>query len=75
MHKAKTLLARLAVAAIALSVAIPFGVAFADDALGDVNTPNAPSAASSAVASDSSVDTTGVTISKNGDAAESENSS
>ena len=40
MHKAKTLLARLAAAAIALSVAIPFGVAFADDALGDVGTPN-----------------------------------
>ncbi len=75
MHKAKTLLARLAAAAIALSVAIPFGVAFADDALGDVDTPNAPSAASNAAASDSSVDTTGVTISKNGDAAESENSS
>lgn len=75
MHKAKTLLARLAAAAIALSVAVPFGVAFAEDALGDVDTPNAPSAASSAVASDSSVDTTGVTISKNGDAAESENSS
>ena len=75
MHKAKTLLARLAAAAIALSVAVPFGVAFADDALGDVDTPNVPSAASSAVASDSSVDTTGVTISKNGDAAEAENSS
>ena len=75
MHKAKTLLARLAAAAIALSVAIPFGVAFADDALGDVDTPNAPSAASNAAASDSSVDTSGVTISRNGDAAESENSS
>ena len=69
MHKAKTLLARLAAAAIALSVAVPFGVAFADDALGDVDTPNAPSTASSVAASDSSVDTTGVTISKNGDAA------
>lgn len=75
MHKAKTLLARLAAAAIALSVAIPFGVAFADDALGDVDTPNAPNAASNAAASDSSVDTSGVTISRNGDAAESENSS
>lgn len=75
MHKAKTLLARLAAAAIAFSVAVPFGVAFAEDALGDVDTPNVSSTASSAVASDSSVDTTGVTISKNGDAAESENSS
>ena len=43
MHKAKTLLARLAAAAIVLSVAIPFGVAFADDALGDVDTPNVSS--------------------------------
>ena len=51
MHKAKTLLARLAAAAIALSVAVPFGVAFADDALGDVDTPNVPSTASSVAAS------------------------
>ena len=48
MHKAKTLLARLAAAAIAFSVAVPFGVAFAEDALGDVDTPNVPSTASSA---------------------------
>ena len=45
MHKAKTLFARLAAAALALSVAVPFGVAFADDALGDVDTPNAPKTA------------------------------
>ena len=55
MHKAKTLLARLAAAAIAFSVAVPFGVAFAEDALGDVDTPNDSSTASSAVTSDSSL--------------------
>ncbi len=74
----KRLIASLAavVFAAALFAALPSS-ALADDALGDVDSPQAPKTATSDASSDQTadVDTSGVTVSKDGDAAEMENSS
>lgn len=75
----KRLAASLAafVLSIALALLSVHFSAYADDALGDVDTPNAPSSSTNSgdSANGGEVDTAGVTVSKDGDAAQMDGSS
>ncbi len=72
----KGLIASLAAFVVAIALVAP-AAAFADDALGDVDAPQTPKVAAgdSAAPAAADVDTSGVTVSKDGDAAEMDGSS